>query len=315
VKTRNSCPRRDPYSPCTSSAMQLIDFSDDEPHVVHEMPQQQQLDGLHTSAPDEALLAFDHDNQVDEDISDSESESAESSPAVQAQIQKNKANRDAFNEFLQLQNDEQTTTQDFDDTFTSKTLESSKRIIDDPRDYQTELFERAKKENIIAVLDTGSGKTLIAALLMRHVAWQELEDRANGKEAKMSFFLVNSVHLVRQQQRMLANNLPEAPKAVHGGGKDDLWKKVEWDKLKAQNKAIVCTAEVLNQCLMHSFVKIEEINLLIFDEAHHAKKGHPYARIIKDYYLAQSEPSLRPKIFGMTASPVDAITDLDVAAQ
>ena len=292
--------------------MKLIDLSEDESHA---MSQQQQLDGPPASALDEALLALDLGNQVDEDISGSESESTKNSPAVQAQILKIRANRDAFNKFLQQQNDEQTTTQDFDNTFTSKTSESPKQIIEDPRDYQTELFERAKKENIIAVLDTGSGKTLIAALLMRYVAWQELEDRANGKRAKMSFFLVNSVHLVRQQQIMLANNLPEAPKALHGGGKDDLWKRVEWDKLKAQNKAIVCTAEVLNQCLMHSFVKIEEINLLIFDEAHHTKKGHPYARIIKDYYLAQSEPSLRPKIFGMTASPVDAITDLDVAAR
>jgi endoribonuclease Dicer len=292
--------------------MQLIDLSDDEPHAARKMSQ---LDGLHASAPDEALLTLDLDDQVDEDKSDSEPESTESSPVVQTQILKNRANRDAFNKFLQQQNDEQTTTQEFDNTFTSKTSESSKHIIEDPRDYQTELFERAKKENIIAVLDTGSGKTLIAALLMRYVAWQELEDRANGKQAKMSFFLVNSVHLVRQQQIMLANNLPEPPKALHGGGKDDLWKKVEWDKLKAQNKAIVCTAEVLNQCLMHSFIKIEGINLLIFDEAHHTKKGHPYARIIKDYYLAQSEPSLRPKIFGMTASPVDAITDLDVAAR
>jgi len=292
--------------------MKLVDLSDDKSHAIS---QQQQLDGPPASALDEALLAIDLDNQVDEDISGSESESTKSSPAVQAQILKIRANRDAFNKFLQQQNDEQTTTQDFDNTFTSKTSESPKQIIEDPRDYQTELFERAKKENIIAVLDTGSGKTLIAALLMRYVAWQELEDRANGKRAKMSFFLVNSVHLVRQQQIMLANNLPEAPKALHGGGKDDLWKRVEWDKLKAQNKAIVCTAEVLNQCLMHSFVKIEEINLLIFDEAHHTKKGHPYARIIKDYYLAQNEPSLRPKIFGMTASPVDAITDLDVAAR
>jgi len=292
--------------------MKLIDLSDDESHATS---QRQQLDGSPGSALDESLLALDLDNQVDEDISGSDSESTKSSPAVQAQILKNRANRDAFNKFLQQQNDEQTTTQEFDNIFTSKTSESSKKIIEDPRDYQTELFERAKNENIIAVLDTGSGKTLIAALLMRYVAWQELEDRANGKRAKMSFFLVNSVHLVRQQQIMLANNLPEAPKALHGGGKDDLWKRVEWDKLKAQNKAIVCTAEVLNQCLMHSFVKIEEINLLIFDEAHHTKKGHPYARIIKDYYLAQSDPSLRPKIFGMTASPVDAITDLDVAAR
>lgn len=41
-------------------------------------------------------------------------------------------------------------------------------IITDPREYQLELFERAKEENIIAVLDTGwylqlvDGKTLTA---------------------------------------------------------------------------------------------------------------------------------------------------------
>ena len=293
--------------------MKLIDFSDDESHPVPTMSQQQ--GGIVGSNSNEALLTQVIDGHVEEVISDSDTESTESSPVAQAQVLKNSANREAFNKFLQREIDEQTATEGFDRTLTSKTSESSRPIIEDPRDYQTELFERAKKDNIIAVLDTGSGKTLIAALLMRHVAWQELEDRAKGKRPRMSFFLVNSVHLVRQQQRMLANNLPAIPKALHGGGKDDLWKQVEWDKLKAQNEAIVCTAEVLNQCLMHSFVKIEEINLLIFDEAHHTKKGHPYARIIKDYYLAQDDPALRPKVFGMTASPVDAITDVDIAAQ
>jgi endoribonuclease Dicer len=293
--------------------MKLIDLSDDESHHATKMFQQN--DELAASSSNQTLLAHALDDQVEDELSGSDTESAESSPVVHAQVLRNRANQDVFNKFLQQGADKQGLIQGFDQTFTSKTTESSKPIIEDPRDYQTELFERAKKENIIAVLDTGSGKTLIAALLMRHIAWQELEDRAKGKQPKMSFFLVNSVHLVRQQQRMLAHNLPEVPKALHGGGKDDLWKQVEWKKLKSQNKAIVCTAEVLNQCLMHSFVKIEEINLLIFDEAHHTKKGHPYARIIKDYYLAQSEPSLRPKIFGMTASPVDTITDMDKAAR
>ena len=33
--------------------------------------------------------------------------------------------------------------------------QDSTKIITDPREYQLELFERAKSENIIAVLDTG----------------------------------------------------------------------------------------------------------------------------------------------------------------
>lgn len=264
-------------------------------------------------AEDESILAQVSDVQDDENLSDSDSEEPEISPAVQAQILRNQANQDVFNNFLEQKDAIDAEEQGFDQTFTSKTSEPSRHIIDDPRDYQVELFERAKAENIIAVLDTGSGKTLIAALLMRHIAYEELKARANGRNPKLSFFLVNSVHLVRQQQKMLANNLPTIPEALHGGGNDDLWKKLEWDRLKSRNQAIVCTAEVLNQCLMHNFVKMEEINLIVFDEAHHAKKGHPYARIIKDYYL-QSEESLRPKIFGMTASPVDANVKLDEAA-
>ncbi|KAJ3051816.1 Dicer-like protein 1 [Rhizophlyctis rosea] len=44
-----------------------------------------------------------------------------------------------------------------------------------PRQYQLELFERAKKSNIIAVMDTGTGKTLIACLLIRHILSLEYE--------------------------------------------------------------------------------------------------------------------------------------------
>jgi endoribonuclease Dicer len=67
----------------------------------------------------------------------------------------------------------------------------TKKIIASPREYQIELFERAKQKNIIAVLDTGAGKTLIAALLLRHILEQEVEGRAAGKPKKVAFFLVS----------------------------------------------------------------------------------------------------------------------------
>ena len=85
--------------------------------------------------------------------------------------------------------------------------QESNVIITDPREYQVELFERAKKQNIIAVLDTGlicgkhrekpnanrhvgSGKTLIAVLLLRYMLDHELEDRALGKPRRIALFLV-----------------------------------------------------------------------------------------------------------------------------
>ncbi|KAK4982257.1 Dicer-like protein 1 [Elasticomyces elasticus] len=193
--------------------------------------------------------------------------------------------------------------------------QESNIIVKSPREYQLELFERAKTENTIAVLDTGSGKTLIAVLLLRHTIDQELEDRTRGKPPRIAIFLVDSVALVFQQFAVLECNLDHKVERFCGAMGCDLWTKDVWAKHFEACKVIVCTAEVLVQCLMHSFITMEQINLLIFDEAHHAKQNHPYARLIKDYYLAVTDDTKRPRIFGMTASPVDAKTDVAQAAK
>ena len=189
--------------------------------------------------------------------------------------------------------------------------QESNVIITDPREYQIELFERAKKQNIIAVLDTGlyvckvfggcvnlplgSGKTLIAVLLLRYMLDRELEDRGMGRSPRIAFFLVSlrsycrgwhlliifqvdCVTLVFQQFAVLECNLDQKIERFCGEMRCDLWDKMTWNKYFKENMVIVCTAEVLYQCLMHSFITISQINLLIFDEAHHAKKNHSYAR-------------------------------------
>ncbi|KAE8376362.1 ATP-dependent helicase dcl1 [Aspergillus bertholletiae] len=179
----------------------------------------------------------------------------------------------------------------------------------DPREYQVELFERAKSQNTIAVLDTGSGKTLIAVLLLKHTIQNELIDRANGKPPRISFFLVDSVTLAFQQAAVLRNNLGYNVAQFYGAMGTDLWSKQTWDHHFGNNMVIVCTAEILNQCLLSSHIRIDQINLLIFDEAHHTKKDHPYARIIRESYL-KADPKKRPRIFGMTASPIDTKGDI-----
>jgi hypothetical protein len=57
--------------------------------------------------------------------------------------------------------------------------EKSRRRLE-PRDYQLELYERARRENTIAVLGTGTGKTLIACLLIKDILVQERVNRASG---------------------------------------------------------------------------------------------------------------------------------------
>jgi endoribonuclease Dicer len=192
--------------------------------------------------------------------------------------------------------------------------QESTEIVKNPREYQLELFERAKKENTIAVLDTGSGKTLIAVLLIRWVIDQELESRALGNPARITFFLVASVSLVFQQHAVLETNLDHKVARFCGAMNTDKYNKVVWTQHFTENRVIVCTADILLQCLSHSYITMRQINLLVFDEAHHTKKNHSYARIIKDYYLAEPEEQARPRVFGMTASPVDAKTDAIQAA-
>jgi endoribonuclease Dicer len=192
--------------------------------------------------------------------------------------------------------------------------QESTEIVKNPREYQMELFERAKNENTIAVLDTGSGKTLIAVLLIRWVIDQELESRARGNPPRITFFLVASVSLVFQQHAVLETNLDHKVARFCGAMNTDKYNKVVWTQHFTENRVIVCTADILLQCLSLSYITMRQINLLVFDEAHHTKKNHSYARIIKDYYLAEADEQARPRVFGMTASPVDAKTDAMQAA-
>lgn len=164
-------------------------------------------------------------------------------------------------------------------------------------------------------LPTGSGKTLIAALLLRWIIQNELEDRSKGLPKRISFFLVDKVALVFQQHAVLACNLDYPVEKFCGDMVDDVsLGKDFWQKIFDENMAIVCTAEILYQCLTHSYIRMDQINLLVFDEAHHTKKNHPYARIIKYFYAEVEDGKKRPRILGMTASPVDAQIDPKIAA-
>lgn len=96
---------------------------------------------------------------------------------------------------------------------------------------------------------------------------------------------------------------------LHGNTKTDLANTQTWDRIKEHNKIIVCTPAILDQCMSQSYIGMEDISLLIFDEAHHTKKDHPYSRIIRSYYLKCNNDS-RPKVFGMTASAVDSKKDI-----
>jgi endoribonuclease Dicer len=150
---------------------------------------------------------------------------------------------------------------------------------------------------------------------LRWIIQNELEDRSKSLPKRIAFFLVDKVALVFQQHAVLACNLDYPIEKFCGDMVEDVsLNKAFWDKIFDENMAIVCTAEILYQCLTHSYIRMDQVNLLVFDEAHHTKKNHPYARIIKDFYAEVEDGNRKPRILGMTASPVDAQIDPKVAA-
>lgn len=143
---------------------------------------------------------------------------------------------------------------------------------------------------------------------MRYILDQELENRAQGNPKKIAFFIVEKVNLCFQQYQVLSCNLEYPVTKIYGNMPGMTNTKAFWDSQFSENMAVVITAQVLLDCLNNGFVTMRQINLLIFDEAHHAKKKHPYARIIKSHYMREADHNLRPRVLGMTASPVDTKT-------
>ncbi|KIK54544.1 hypothetical protein GYMLUDRAFT_48671, partial [Collybiopsis luxurians FD-317 M1] len=164
-----------------------------------------------------------------------------------------------------------------------------------PRKYQEEIFAQAQKANIIAALDTGSGKTFISTLLVKWVA-------AQNTAGKKIFFFVPKVPLVEQQGDFIARHSALRVLKLHGSSNIDITDRNGWKLKFAQHDVFIMTAQIFLNFLTHSILKMQEVSLMVFDECHHARKKHPYAIVMEEYRQCPAEN--RPKVFGMTASPI-----------
>ncbi|KAI0303519.1 hypothetical protein B0F90DRAFT_1896870 [Multifurca ochricompacta] len=164
-----------------------------------------------------------------------------------------------------------------------------------PRQYQEEIFLKSQQGNVIAVLDTGTGKTLISALLIKWVVAQ------TSSQKKVIIFLVPKVPLVEQQGNFIAKHTALRVERLHSDISAGVMDRTWWGNLFARSDVLVMTGQIFLNILTHSHWSIDKVSLLVFDECHHARKNHPYTSIMS-IYRACPETS-RPKIFGMTACP------------
>lgn len=112
-----------------------------------------------------------------------------------------------------------------------------------PRRYQEEIFRRSQEENIIAALDTGSGKTFISSLLIK---WMSLQEHAQGKAI---LFLVPKVALVEQQADFIATQTPLRVKKLRGSVEMDLTDRDKWRDAFSSADVLVMTGAMLSDLL------------------------------------------------------------------
>ena len=158
-----------------------------------------------------------------------------------------------------------------------------------PRLYQETVLSTCVNANCLVVLPTGMGKTVIALML----ASQRLRQYPNSK----ILFLAPTKPLVEQHLQTFRKHfeIEENELALFTG-----FVRPEKRQLLWKNARIVfSTPQGLENDIISGRINVEDVSLLIFDEAHRAVGDYSYVFIAKQY----SRRAKFPKILGLTASP------------
>lgn len=107
-----------------------------------------------------------------------------------------------------------------------------------PRRYQEEVFAQAQQENIIAALETGSGKTYISTLLLKWIS------TLPASQDKIVIFLVPKVALVEQQGDFIARHSPLRVIKLHGAQELDFTDRDGWEQKLNRYDVFVMTGKL-----------------------------------------------------------------------
>lgn len=123
----------------------------------------------------------------------------------------------------------------------------------------------------------------------------------------MVWFLAPTLSLCAQQFEVIQKHIP-AVKMKYLSGNDNVDKWTEsglWKAVLQGVRVVVSTYQILLDALTHGFVNLEDLALIVFDEAHNCVKANAGAKIMQDFYEPAFARELSlPSILGLSASPV-----------
>lgn len=166
--------------------------------------------------------------------------------------------------------------------------------------FQYSVFKQCKNKNSLVVLPTGLGKTIIGILL---IAERLKKYEKHGK----IMILAPTRPLVSQHRNSCVRFLDiEEEEIIHLTGKVTPRKRM---LLFNKARIIISTPQVIKNDLMKGRYNLDQVGLIIFDEAHRTKGNYAYNFISKEYISS----CVDPLILGLTASPgknLDIIQEL-----
>jgi Fanconi anemia group M protein len=152
--------------------------------------------------------------------------------------------------------------------------------------YQTRILETARRKNTLVVLPTALGKTVIALLLA-------VERAENGRV----FFLAPTRPLVQQHHQIFVDKtFFDEGELVFVTGMHPPEKRAS---LYRAGRVVFATPQCVWNDLKSRLITLEDVSLIIFDEAHRARGNYAYVGIA-NYYFRQCR---QPLVLGLTASP------------
>lgn len=151
--------------------------------------------------------------------------------------------------------------------------------------FQLDLAANALKASSLIVVPTGLGKTVIALLVL--LARLDL-----GKV----LFLAPTKPLVEQHASFLRRALrDEAMVVILTGESPPSTRAESWKNARI----VVSTPQVIENDLLSRRISLEDVSLVIFDEAHRGVGNYAYVYIANRY----AREAQRPLVLGITASP------------
>ena len=159
----------------------------------------------------------------------------------------------------------------------------------EPREYQQRIFESCVKKNCLVVLPTGMGKTLVALMLTI--------ERMKTFPGEKVLFLAPTKPLAEQHLNYFKKHLGELfgdlqlfTGEIRAEERKKIWRTAD---------IIFSTPQCIANDLENHLYDLQEVCLLVEDEAHRCIKNYDYNFIAKKY----AESAGHPRVLGLTASP------------